>query len=269
MTWTLSYCTLDRSPMFGLVESLEEQVRAAAAAGFSLVTADVFSLRAYRDSHNGTVQGLRAVVDECGLATYDLSGVTISDDAATSLRELDEFLTFARELDARWIQSRLVVDSRESRAIYAEAARRVADAGFGFAFEYSPFVPVCTLRAAAALVGEIAQHVPGQSVIVDTWHFFRTGDTYDDLRSLDPALFGYVQLDDAVEAGPDMRHDTLHRRALPGHGILPLGTFLDTCEELGLTGVLSVEVLNDDLRALPTGTYAHTVADATNALLAR
>ena len=62
---------------------------------------------------------------------------------------------------------------------------------------------------------------------------------------------------------------TLHRRALPGHGILPLGTFLDTCEELGLTGVLSVEVLNDDLRALPTGTYAHTVADATNALLAR
>ena len=101
------------------------------------------------------------------------------------------------------------------------------------------------------------------------WDFFRTGDTYDDLRSLDPALFGYVQLDDAVEAGPDMRHDTLHRRALPGHGILPLGTFLDTCEELGLTGVLSVEVLNDDLRALPTGTYAHTVADATNALLAR
>ena len=269
MTWTLSYCTLDRSPMFGLAETLEEQVRAAAAAGFPLVSPDVFSLRAYRDTHGGSVRGLRAVLDECRIGAFDLSGVTISDDEDTSLAELDEFLVFAGELDATWIQSRLVVDSLASRSIYAEAARRVAAAGFGFAFEYSPFVPVCTLRAAAALVAEMSQHATRQALLIDTWHFFRAGDTYDDLRALDPALFGYVQLDDAVEPGPDMRHDTLHRRALPGAGTLPLGTFLDTCEELGLTGVLSVEVLNDDLRRLDATTYATNMAEACAAVLRR
>ena len=269
MTWTLSYCTLDRSPMFALPETLDEQMHAAAAVGFTLVTPDIFSLRAYRDGHRGSVRSLRELLDDVGIATFDLSGVTISDDRASSLRELDEFLTFARELDADWIQSRLVVDSLTSRAIYTEAAERAADAGVGFAFEYSPFVPVCTLAAAAQLVREVAATVPGQAVIVDTWHFARTGDTLDDLRALEPELFGYVQLDDAIAAGSDMRFDTLNRRALPGEGVLPLVSFLDTCTALGLEGVLSIEVLNDELRLLDARTYATRVWDATHALLAR
>ena len=267
MSWSLSYCTLDRSPLFDLPETLEEQARAAAAAGFPLITLDIFSLRAYRDAHDGSVLGLRAVLDACGLATFDLSGVTITDDAVASLAELDEFLAFGAELNASWIQSRLTVDSPASRAVYAEAARRVADAGFGFAFEYSPFVPVNTLRAAAALVASMATQAPRQAVVVDTWHFYRTGDTLDDLRALDPALFGYVQLDDAIAPGPDMRYDTLNRRALPGQGDLPLRKFLETCAELGLDGVLSIELMSADLRRRDAVSYASAVATATQALL--
>ncbi len=255
--------------MFGLPETLDEQMHAAANAGFTLITPDIFSLRAYRDGHGGSVRSLRSVLDDIGIGTFDLSGVTISDDREASLRELDEFLAFAHALDAEWIQSRLVIDSPTSRAIYAEAARRVADAGFGFAFEYSPFVPVCTLPAAAQLVGEVSATVPRQAVIVDTWHFSRTGDTLDDLRALEPELFAYVQLDDAIAPGLDMRFDTLNRRALPGEGVLPLVEFLDTCTELGLEGVLSIEVLNDELRLLDARTYASRVWDATHTLLAR
>ena len=45
--WPLSYCTLDRSPLFGQPETLEAQVRSAAAAGFEFVSPDMFALRAY------------------------------------------------------------------------------------------------------------------------------------------------------------------------------------------------------------------------------
>ena len=90
MGWTPSYCTLDRSTMFELPETLEQQARAAAAAGFSLMSLDLFSLRAYRDAHSG-VHRLRDVLDENGLATFDLSGITVTDDRVTTLAELDEF----------------------------------------------------------------------------------------------------------------------------------------------------------------------------------
>jgi sugar phosphate isomerase/epimerase len=268
MTWTLSYCTLDRSPMYGLPETLEAQVRAAARVGFAQVTPDIFSLRAYRDSHGGSVGGLRAVLDDVGAGTYDLSGVTISDDADTTFADVDEFIVLATELDATWIQSRVTVDTPATRAIYTEAARRVVAAGFGFAFEYSPFVPISSLAAAAAFIAEVAREVPRQVVIIDTWHFDRTGDTLDDLRALDPAYFGYIQLDDAVEPGPDMRYDTLNRRTLPGTGNLALREFLEACHEKGFDGVLSVEVLNEDLRRLDVDAYVARVWDSTQALLA-
>jgi sugar phosphate isomerase/epimerase len=248
-------------------ETLEAQFAAAQRAGFPMVTPDIFSLRSYRDAH-GSLEGLKRAADACGLEVYDLSGVTITDDAATSLADVDEFIEFARTLDATWVQSRMPVDNAESRAVYREAARRVADAGFGFAFEYSPFVPVNTLRAAAEFIGSVAAEVPRQSLIIDTWHFHRSGDTLDDLRALDPALFGYLQVDDALPLGPDLRFDTLNRRAMPGEGLLPLREFLETCLACGLVGVISVEVMSESHRGLSLDDYAATVARTTNALLA-
>ncbi len=253
--------------MFGLPDTLEAQFRAANRAGFPMVTPDIFSLRAYRDLY-GSAYGLRTVADECAIAVYDLSGVTITDDASTSLAELDEFLEFARALDATWVQSRMPVDNAESRAVYREAARRTADAGFGFAFEYSPFVPINNLRAAAEFVGSVAEHCPRQALIIDTWHFYRTGDTLDDLRALDPALFGYLQVDDALPLGPDLRFDTLNRRAMPGDGLLPLREFLETCEACGFDGVISVEVMSEAHRHMELDEYIGTVAHKSNALLA-
>ena len=267
MSWTLSYCTLDRSPMFGLPDTLEAQFRAARRAGFTMVTPDIFSLRSYRDLY-GSVDGLAKVAVDCGLEVYDLSGVTITDDEATSLAELDEFLEFARALDATWVQSRMPVDNAESRAVYREAARRTSDAGFGLAFEYSPFVPINNLRSAAEFVGAVAEHCPRQALIIDTWHFYRTGDTLADLRALDPALFGYLQVDDALPLGPDLRFDTLNRRAMPGEGLLPLREFLETCIACGLEGVISVEVMSEAHRGMPLDDYVATVARTSHELLA-
>jgi sugar phosphate isomerase/epimerase len=267
MTWTLSYCTLDRSTMFDMPETLEAQFRSARRAGFPMITPDIFSLRSYRDAH-GSVDALGRVAKECDIEVYDLSGVTITDDADTSLADVDEFIEFAGALGATWVQSRMPVDNAESRAVYREAARRVSDAGFGFAFEYSPFVPLDRLRKAAEFIGSVAEHTPRQSVIIDTWHFYRSGDTLDDLRALDPALFGYLQVDDALPLGPDLRYDTLNRRAMPGEGLLPLREFLEGCASCGLDGVLSVEVMSETHRGMDLDEYIDTVMRTTRDLVA-
>lgn len=65
------------------------------------------------------------------------------------------------------------------------------------------------------------------SLLIDTMHFFRLGNTLEDLAALDPALIGYVQLADAPWAP---RFDTymeeaMYERMAPGEGELPLAPF--------------------------------------------
>ena len=268
MSWTPSYCTLDRSTMFGLPETLEQQACAAAAAGFRLLSADLFSLRTHRDAHGG-VHRLRDVFDANDIAVYDLSGITVTDDRATTLAELVEFLGFADVLGATWIQSRMPIDNATSRRVYAEVADRVSSAGYGLAFEYSSFVPIRSLRQASDFVAEMATRAPRQALMIDTWHFYQCGDTLDRLRELDPSLFGYLQLDDALDPGPDTRFDTLNRRTLPGRGNLDLVGFMSVCDEIGLSGVVSIEVMNEDLRRLDVDDYARQVASTTLDVLGR
>ena len=110
---------------------------------------------------------------------------------------------------------------------------------------------------------------PRQALMIDTWHFFQCGDTFDRLRELDPSLFGYLQLDDALEPSPDTRFDTLNRRALPGEGNLDLVGFMSVCDEIGLEGVVSVELMSEELRRLDVDDYAKRVASTTLDVLDR
>lgn len=87
-------------------------------------------------------------------------------------------------------------------------------------------------------------------IMVDTYHFFRAGSTFEMLRGLDPALLGIVQFDDALPAvSDDYATETMTRRAWPGEGELDLVTFADTVVGTGWDGWVSVEVLLGD-RAL-------------------
>ena len=72
----------------------------------------------------------------------------------------------------------------------------------------------------------------------------------------------------ALPAGPDLRFDTLNRRALPGTGELPLGEFLTVCTQCGLQGVLSVELVNEGLRTLDLPTYVPAIHRAATSVIA-
>jgi sugar phosphate isomerase/epimerase len=48
-----------------------------------------------------------------------------------------------------------------------------------------------------------------------------------------------------------MIRESLHRRALPGEGVLQLNRFAATMRDNGFDGTVSVEVLSAQLRELP------------------
>jgi sugar phosphate isomerase/epimerase len=89
--------------------------------------------------------------------------------------------------------------------------------------------------------------------MIDSWHFCFSDNTWDDLAAVPLDAIAYVQFTDALEPEyPErMIRESLHRRALPGEGVLELQRFAATLLERGWNGTVSVEVLSAALRQLP------------------
>jgi sugar phosphate isomerase/epimerase len=86
--------------------------------------------------------------------------------------------------------------------------------------------PLKQVAPALEIVNSLAR--PNFSLVIDSMHFFRLGNTVAQFAALDPALIGYVQLADAPWAP---RFDTyieeaMYERMVPGEGQLPLSEFV-------------------------------------------
>jgi sugar phosphate isomerase/epimerase len=82
--------------------------------------------------------------------------------------------------------------------------------------------------------------------MIDSWHFCFSDNTWGDLAAIPLDDIAYLQFTDALE--PESRErmirEALHRRTLPGEGILELRRFAATFLDRGWDGTVSVEVLN-------------------------
>jgi sugar phosphate isomerase/epimerase len=260
--WPLSYCTLDRSPLFGQPETLEAQVAAAAAAGFEFVSPDMFALRAYVENGH-SLDRLADQCVSCGIQPYDIAGTNISADRDAALREATELLGYAAALSAPWLQARITapLDDDQTLDTYREVAALAASQGVGLGLEFSPFTPINSLGSARAVLDEVRNAAPVQGIVVDSWHLAYT-DGFDVLRDLPGADLAFVQLDDA-EAGAGQRtSDTMNRRAMPGEGVLGLVDFVDALRATGFLGVVTVEVLSETLRELDLEAYVKRTYDS-------
>jgi len=133
---------------------------------------------------------------------------------------------------------------------FAGVCDRAAEHGLRVAVEPLPWTDMHDL----ATVGEILALAdrPNGGVVLDAWHYHRGGSTPDMLRALGPDRVVTLQLSDGSyeRVGTDLE-DTFHRRALAGQGEFGIAGFLALVGSLGIDCPLGVEVLNDELRALP------------------
>ena len=101
--------------------------------------------------------------------------------------------------------------------------------------------------------------------MIDSWHFCFSDNTWDDLAAVPLDHIAYLQFADALqpESRDRMVRETLHRRAMPGEGILELDRFAGTMRERGYDCIVSVEVLSAELRELPVDELSRRLYDAT------
>jgi sugar phosphate isomerase/epimerase len=100
-------------------------------------------------------------------------------------------------------------------------------------------------------------------VLLDTWHFFRSGEPWDLLRSLDAEQIAIVHADDApAMASDDLVYETRQRRVPIGSGTFAIAEFATAIDSLGYRGVISAEVLSTTFRATHPVEGARTLMDA-------
>jgi sugar phosphate isomerase/epimerase len=143
--------------------------------------------------------------------------------------------------------------------ICARARRR----GFDIVLEFIPDTGLSSVKLAFEVLQAIA--APNLAILLDPWHWSRSGGALDDLRRLPPGAIGAFQLCDRTAPPPGTPYVPMSGRDLPGEGELPLHelTRIALANNPRLTA--EIEVFSEDLRGLAVDDAAARVAAAVQA----
>jgi sugar phosphate isomerase/epimerase len=246
--------------------SFRERLAAAQAGGFSGLSLWGRDYQAARDEGLSD-QDIRLLLADHGMSVAELDPAWWWLPGASDIRippEFDEERIFGfaeRELfgvaDAVGARSLNAVDVfggtwslDAAAAAFAGLCDRAAEHGLLVHLEFLPWSRVPDLATAWRVIRGADR--PNGGLMLDAWHYFRSGPDSTLLRSIPGASILGVQLSDAP-AAPESEplQATLHARLLPGQGELALPTLLTDLRATGTGAPLGVEVFSDALHALP------------------
>lgn len=181
-----------------------------------------------------------------GLSVMEGFGVRPGVEARDRVRDLD----LAAELGAKRASAVCMEPDRarglDQLTLLAELAHQ---RDILLTLEFAPPHAINSLASAIGAIREIGH--PNIRLVIDAMHFFRSAGDVDELRALDPALVGYVQLCDAPLKGKsqDYLHEACFERLAPGDGELPLIAMVDalsgTTTPIGLEAPMQAEMEKD------------------------
>jgi sugar phosphate isomerase/epimerase len=244
-----------------------DRVRAAATAGY-----DGIGLRAenYWDAALDDTTML-AVAERHGVRILEVEyltgwGTAADRDQAQQEKERTVF-HMARAFGVRHLNAglleKLPLDvMTESFAALCERA----GPDLTVALEFMPYSGVPDLATAWRIVAP----VPNAALIVDGWHWARSGQQAADLDEVPPERIVSVQLAD-VRAEPmqPLRTESLGHRLPPGKGHGDAVALVRALAAHGVTpAVMAVEVISDELVARGVDVAAQVTADAAREVLA-
>jgi sugar phosphate isomerase/epimerase len=184
----------------------------------------------------------------------------------------EKLIPIAASIGARSLTLVELYGKRLGADALAEEFARVCDLaaahGVLVHLEFLPWAGIPDLRSAWEVVRRAGR--PNGGLLVDSWHFFRSGSKLEDLLALPGDRVLGVQLDDApAEAGPDLFEETQRSRLLPGEGSFDLVGLIRALDRIGSRAPLGVEIFSDELARRPVDAIARAAFDSTRRVVAR
>lgn len=112
----------------------------------------------------------------------------------------------------------------------------------GFEFLGFPTCSVNTLGEARRIVEAVDDR--GVGLVIDAFHFYAGGSTWEMLDGLRPDRLFLVHLDDAEDRPRSTLTDA--HRLLPGDGVIPLRELVRRLEAIGYRGLYSIELFRPE-----------------------
>lgn len=249
---------------------LEEDLRAASAAGFPMVELWGEKFDKYFVDH--TVDELCRDLSERGLgvAAIDLvaldysssEGVDTAVERAQYLGEIAQAVGCDLLLLCSWgdLQGR---SQEEGIALVAEYVQPVCQAAaeFGCRLAIEPLgqhevIPGC--QQALAVIERANQ--PNLGLMWDFFHYHKSQVPLSEIRQIPLEKLWLVHVDDAPDIDPPTLKDP--DRVYPGRGVMPLPAYFEVLNRLGYRGPVSVELFNQEYYRQPIDTIAHSAFES-------
>jgi 4-hydroxyphenylpyruvate dioxygenase len=234
---------------------LAEKLEAIAAAGFSGV--EIFESDLL--SFNGTPKDVAGMVASLGLkiVTFqpfrDFEGMPEPQRSRTFARAERKFdLMGELGCNLLMICSNVAPDSLagidRAAADFHELGERAQKRGIKVGYEALAWGRHVSDYRDSWEVVRRADH-PAIGLTLDSFHIFSRKTDLKAIRSIPGNRIVLVQLADAPWLDMDVMNWSRHFRCFPGQGDFPLTEFMDAVSATGYSGVLSLEIFNDQFRA--------------------
>ena len=134
---------------------------------------------------------------------------------------------------------------------FGDLCVRAARLGIWVDLEPMPFFGCPNVAAAWEVVGGAAQ--PNSGILVDSWHFFKAGQTLEALAGIPGHCLRTMQISDAPlrQVGPTLIGDTMEHRRWPGQGELPVADLIRAVAAKGHLRAIGQEVFSLEANAMP------------------
>ena len=268
--------------------SFTERLRAAATAGFDSIGLSLAQyraalqeglddrrLRSLLDGHGLRVAEIEAPWDWAADGPPRAGGASPDADGAAGTRENGDLLFHALEaLGCEQFNAVAFTAYPQGHLVerFTALCATAATVGVRVAVEFMPFSELRTLPDAWRLVRESG--APNAGVLLDHWHYVRSGGTPDELAAVPPDRILSVQLNDVrcrdglppgkARDRDDLREEARHRRLLPAAGA---AGFVRLLRRHGVSARMSVEVWSDDLERMGPVEAARLAYEAADRVL--
>jgi sugar phosphate isomerase/epimerase len=245
-----------------------QRVRAATAAGYAGIGLYLLEYERLRESGHRDAD-LRALLDGVGQRITEfeaIRGWASSGEAyAKCLRHLD---LVDRMVEAFGPAHHVQVigpfegDLDDAAQGFAMVCDRLAQHGMWAALEYFPEMSnISNVTIAAEIVARAGR--PNGGLCVDSWHHFRSGDSFAALAAVPGDRVASVQFNDGPRerVHPDYYTDCTSFRLIPGAGDFDLDGFVRTLDAMGVDVPFEIEVISLDLDRLAPEDAAQRMAE--------
>lgn len=245
---------------------LERRIRAASDAGYAGMGLGAADLAAARKSLG--FNGILRVLSDHGIKHLELEYLDNWWDNSVGTRQTrNDLLEAAACLGASHIKVGAgllgqIVEPHLLRERFHQLAQEAQKVGVKIALEAAAFSMLPNIELSARLVRE-TDH-PNAGLLLDIWHIYRSGTTYEKLTGLVPpgSVFA-VELNDGLALpAENLYEDTFDNRLLCGHGDFDVVAFIQTLNTLGYAGVWGVEMMSTHHRSLEPEEAARQALDA-------